>query len=650
MEIPKLNLRWMVAGLVTLTGLCYVNSLDNSFHYDDSHSIVENYYIRHLGNIPRFFTDPQTFSREPAMAMYRPLVVTTYAANYALGHYETRGYHLFNVFVHALAALIAFAILRQVLGDAKRAWWGSAFFALHPIQSQAVNYISSRAELLGALGVLAAFYLTFVKSEHWRWALLAYGLALLSKSTAVVLLPLMTLGELRRQPELRNWGRHLFFWLLTGVYLALIMANGFLSKSLAQDVRPYGTQIYTQLKALVYYIKLLIMPVGLSVEHHFSVSERLGEGAVLAACAFVASLAYLTWRGWQKRHGSALGSGWFFAGLGLTFFVPLNVLVNEHRLYLAALGGIGLAVWGFHRYKASLLLRLCSLGLLLVFGVMTVQRNAVWQDEKTLWREAVRVAPKMFRVQSNLGLAYYEGGALDSALVAFKRAIELNAKYSKTWNNLGLVYEDLGQYERAEAAYIKALELRSDLAGTYGNLGRLLARRGNAERAAEYLEEARRLDPYNVEVLVNRGLVYQRSGREDDAERMYRAALAIRPDYAEGYNNLGLLYADRGETQRALGALERAVQLKPDYAAAQINLQVQQSRAAGEPPHAVYLKLLRQYPQRAELWQGLTSAYAAAGRINDAIEACRKILELDPGNVRARENLQKLLAARGTSE
>ena len=76
-DVMKLNLWWMATGLLGLVALCYVNSLDGSFHYDDSHSIVENYHIRHLGNIPRFFSDPQTFSREPAMAMYRPLLVTT---------------------------------------------------------------------------------------------------------------------------------------------------------------------------------------------------------------------------------------------------------------------------------------------------------------------------------------------------------------------------------------------------------------------------------------------------------------------------------------------------------------------------------------------------------------------------------------------
>ena len=641
---------WLGASIITLACMFYLNALGNSFHYDDSHSIVENYHIRNLANVPQFFADPRTFSREPAMAMYRPLLVTTYAVNYALGRYHPQGYRLVNLLLHALAAWVVFEILRGLLGQDKWAWWGGAFFALHPIHSQAVNYISSRAELLGALGILVAFYLTVVRRVHWSWGLLAYGLALLGKSTAIALLPLLLLGEWLRPTAGHWWKRQMPFWILTGAYLALIVANGFLTKSLAQEVRPYGAQIYTQVKALVYYIKLLCMPVGLSVEHRFAVSENLGEAAVLSSLAFIASLWFLTYRGWRQRRGSILGSGWFFASLGLTFLVPLNVLVNEHRLYLASIGVVWVVLWYLQQQERAPSWRLLGVVFLLVSGILTWQRNAVWLDETSLWRDAVQRAPDMFRAQSNLGLAYYQNGALDSALIVYQRAIELNPNYSKTWNNLGLVYEGLGQYPRAAAAYAKALTLRADLAGTYGNLGRLLASRGDAAPAEDHLNRALQLDPYNIEAMVNLGLVYQRSGREAEAEHIYKEALAVQPDFAETYNNLGLLYAAQGKMQEALEALGRASQLAPDYVEAQINLQLQQFRSQGRPAHQAYEHLLRQYPRRVELWQGVVSARAAAGHIAAAIEACRKILELDPGNGQAQVNLQKLIDAQGSDE
>ncbi len=641
---------WLGLSIVVLSCLIYLNALDNSFHYDDSHSIVENYHIRNIAQVPQFFVDPQTFSREPAMAMYRPLLVTTYAVNYQLGRYNPKGYRLVNMVLHAFAALAVFAILCGLLGRDQWAWWGAALFALHPIHSQAVNYISSRAELLGALSVLVAFYLAIVRRAHWAWGGGGYVLGLLGKSTAIALLPLLLLGVLLRPTAGRWWRLQIPYWAATAVYLVLIVANGFLTKSLAQDVRPYGDQLYTQIKALVYYLKLLAMPVDLSIEHAFAVSQSLAEGAVLASLAFIISLCFLTYCACKRLSASALGSGWVFAGLGLTFFVPLNVLVNEHRLYLASIGVIWIVLWHLHKQQSTIALRLCGLTALLILGGLTWQRNVVWFDEQSLWRNAVQRAPNMFRAQSNLGLAHYQSGALDSALIAYNRAVELNPNYSKTWNNLGLVYEGLGQFDKAKAAYAHALSLRADLAGTYGNLGRLLASRGDVANAEDHLNKALRIDPYNIEAMVNLGLVYQRSGRQEEAEHVYQRALTVQPDFAQAHNNLGLLYAAQGKVQEALVALERATQLEPEYVEAQINLQLQKYKAQGRPARQAYEHLLLLYPQRLELWQGAASARAAAGHLDAAIEACRKILELDPGNEQAQLNLQKLLDARRSKE
>ena len=163
------GIRVLPASILLLAGMFYANSLDNGFHYDDSHSIVENYHIRSLAHIGDFFVDPTTFSREPAMAMYRPVVQTTYALNYALGKYRPLGYHLVNIALHGLAALLLYLVISALTGQRLLGWWGGAFFALHPVQSQAVNYISSRAEIMGAVGILAAFYLLVVKKSHQNW-------------------------------------------------------------------------------------------------------------------------------------------------------------------------------------------------------------------------------------------------------------------------------------------------------------------------------------------------------------------------------------------------------------------------------------------------------------------------------------------------
>ena len=633
---------WLLpASILVLAGIFYSNSLDNGFHYDDSHSIVENYHIRSPARIADFFVDPTTFSREPAMAMYRPVVQTTYALNYALGKYLPLGYHLVNVALHGVVALLVYLVVSGLTGQRLLGWWGGAFFALHPVQSQAVNYISSRAEILGALGILAAFYLLVVKKGHRIWALLVFGLALLAKSTALALLPLMMIYEWMQPSDQRRWRVHIPVWALALVYLGLIKANGFLSRSMAQEVRPYTEHLWTQIKALVYYLKLVFMPVGLSIEHGFTTSQGLGEAAVLSSLALVLSLIYLALSGLQRDSWGSQAVLWFGASLGLTFLVPLNVLVNEHRLYLAVGGGL-LGILGYLGERRKRYLGVWGGILLVLMGVLTWQRNALWQDDLTLWQDAVGKAPDMFRAQSNLGLAHYERGELEGARLAFGRALELNPHYGKTWSNLGLVYEEQGEFAQAEAAYVQALDLHPGLAGTHNNLGRLQFKAGKFTAARTNLERALSLDAFYAAAQVNMGLLHQHNGRWDAALQAYKKALELDSDYAPAYNNLGLAYAEQGRLEDGLAALRQALRLEPDYRAAQINLQLLELERQGVLPGAAYEQLLEHFPERIELWKALGDLRLRQELWEGAVAAYRRALVLGPEQV---EILASLAAA-----
>ena len=700
-----MKLHWLL--ILLASWAVYLNSLDNSFHYDDSHAIVENPHLRSLDQIPEFFADPSAFSREPAMAMYRPVLLTSLAFNYAVGAYQVRGYHLVNILVHSLVALLVCLVVAALSASSWAGWWAGMLFALHPVHTQAVNYITSRSELLCGLGVLAAFYLAGVRRRWQPLAWVAYLLALLSKEAAVVLVPLLALQELRRPAPQRDWKAHLPFWGLTLGYLALITANGFLPHSLAQEVRPLGAQLCTQLKALVYYLHLLAMPVHLSVEHAFAVNTHPGSWAVLLSLLLILSLLWCAWH--SPRAAASLGLGWFLAGLGLTFFTPLNVLVNEHRLYLPFIGLLLVLPLAQPR------LRWAGFVFLAILGLLSFERNRVWRDEYTLWGDAVSQAPQMFRAQSNWGLALYGRGQVQEALVAFERSLQLNPRYSKTWSNLGAVYEDLGRNAEAIRAYEQALTLAPGLAGVHNNLGRLLLAQGDQVGAEAQLQQALVLDPYYAQARVNLGLLRQQRGEYEAAAREYEEALRLDPAAAEALNNLGLLYLDQGRPGEARTTLERALQLRPDYQEAQLNLDLLELRGQGAPSAQRYSQLLERYPQQASLWlalgqmraaagdwQGaavageearrlspglrgvpvflagvyhhlgwlseaveacrqaiaqapaeaglynnLAAALAAAGKTAEALEATRQALELDPANARAAQNLRQLIQAHG---
>ena len=184
---------WSGASIGVLALLVYAGSLDNAFQYDDLHSIVENPHIRSLSNIPAFFYQPELFSADPRNAMYRPLVLVSYALNHALSGDSVWSYHLLNLAIHLGTSCLLYALVCQLGGTWVQALLAGLLFALHPLASEPVNYISSRSESLCAFLFLLAF-LGYAHGGRKAWGLgiCAFVGALLAKSVGVVL-PLVLL-------------------------------------------------------------------------------------------------------------------------------------------------------------------------------------------------------------------------------------------------------------------------------------------------------------------------------------------------------------------------------------------------------------------------------------------------------------------------
>lgn len=148
--------------LLLVTTSVYVNSLGNAFQYDDEHLLTRNQSVRGLANIPAFF-DPGMFSRNPGSEMYRPLVLVSYALNYNLGGYDVREYHFFNLLVHTVCGCLVYGALSQLFGGNREvAFLDALLFAIHPVTTEPVNYISSRSESMAVLFVLLRLSL-FIK-------------------------------------------------------------------------------------------------------------------------------------------------------------------------------------------------------------------------------------------------------------------------------------------------------------------------------------------------------------------------------------------------------------------------------------------------------------------------------------------------------
>jgi tetratricopeptide (TPR) repeat protein len=510
-------------------------SLGNGFHYDDEHSLLRNPHLRSLKALPSFFTDARAYSANPDYAMYRPLVLTAHAFNYALGGYAPQGYLALNLGIHCLAVLLVFHLLGQLGLSGGPALAGALLFGLHPAQTEVVNYISSRSESLAGLFSLAAFsaYLHALGDPERRlWQPLSWGafaLGLLSKSTALTLPLLLLLHHFLFRPP-RPLRSHLPYWVLATLYLALYAALSGQGLERAAQVRDLSSQGATQAKALIHYLLLAAAPVKLNIQQQFFASPSLLDPLPLLGLLLCNSLGLLAWR--ARAPWVLFALGWFWCCLLPTLVVPLNILVNDHRLYLSL---FGLALLGARWMSAARAQwPLWVLGG--VLGLLCLVRAGMWEDELTLWREAARLAPLMPEAHYNLGHAYQQQGDLAHARQAYEEAVVLSPNYGRALVNLGAIYREQGALEQAVAAFEQALAAEPGQVEALNNLGLVLAAQGQYPRAISLYQQALARAPAVAEIWLNLGLACRDSGRREEAVQALSRAIALDPGLKDRFS------------------------------------------------------------------------------------------------------------------
>ena len=539
----------MALGLVSLA--VFYNSFGNSFHYDDGHSLVDNPHIRSLKNIPRFFVDPGSFSVMPQARMYRPMLLTSYALNYAVHGYQVWGYHLVNLLLHVLNGWLVWAVARRLGLAPGRAWASALLFVVHPMVSEPVNYISSRSSLLAALFVLAGFWL-LLRPRPSRVNALTAALCQAGALGAKAIGIGMSLGVML------YWGRDALrpVWSRLGPTLAvcavyLVVTGALVRKAFFLPVRPLAVQWATQIKAGLFYLWKTVMPVNQSVEPQFKAVEGAGEWPLWLAGLALCSVLLLTWHLSRRLRIFAFGLSWFAVMLLPSALVPLHVLVNEHRLYLPLAGMCWAALSLPWPPKAGLL-------LLLLLALLTGQRNRVWHNEQSLWADAVAKGPQMARPHINLGKAYLEQGSFAQAIASSQQGLALNPRLALAHYNIGTAYLHLGQPQRAIASLERAVEIQPDLVEALTNLANAHLEQDQPAKALPIIRRALTLVPRGA-LWHNLGAAHLKDGNLDSARAAFVRALDADSTNREAY--LGLIKAS--DPSQRLAAINKALRLWP---------------------------------------------------------------------------------------
>lgn len=666
--------------------IAYANSFGNSFHYDDSHSIVDNPHVRSLASIPAYFADPGTFSAMPETRMYRPLLLVTYALNYAVGEYEVFGYHVVNFLLHVVNALLIWELAGRLLPGARSPLVAALLFAAHPVLSEPVNYISSRSSLLAALFCLAAM-LALVRAapdpRGTRGHLEVTGLflaGLLSKSVAIVFPVLAgawliweaagtgrrTAGRMSFPPAWR--GAALLLIGPAAVSLAYVVATrAIIGKAMLEPVRALASHYATQIKAIPFYLATVATPVRLSVEPQFSEAPGFLDTTVVIASLGVASLVLVVAVGLRRGRVEALCAVWFLAALAPSAVVPLNVLVNDHRLYLPMAGVVLLLAHLHDRCRRPGWIAAATLVLLVT---LTLQRNRVWATEETLWANAVATGPAMSRSHMNLGRAYLEQGRYDEAIASSRRALEISPGLDRAHYNIGTAYLSQRQYEPAMASYERALEINPRFLEAVNNLGNAYKEQGLYDEAVGFYRRALELSDAGA-IHHNLGSAFLAAGACDSAASYFAGALARDPDNQTAHEGLARAYLQADQLERAAAVLGEASSKWPEASAiGLLHGDVQAAlgrdaealgryRQAGLSATSARLRLgsrarargdwararhqydegLRAEPDSGQLHNALGEALHAEGEVQEALAEYRLAAELDPKLARAYANI-----------
>lgn len=542
----------------------YLPALDNGFHYDDTHSLVDNTSVRTLANLGRFFVDPGMFSAMPEARMYRPLVLVTYAVNHALGGYDPAGYHLLNVLLHAVNVCLVWALARRCLGSPASAATAALLFALHPLVSEPVNYVSNRSTSMAALFVLAAMVLLIdaARRPTWRSHAALAGLmtaALMSKSVGIVLLPAAFLWLWVLGPGTRAAWSLLAAPAVAGVaYIAGTRA--IVGKAMLEPVRSLASQAGTQLKAIPFYAYKNLVPIHQSIEPGFREEPGLVGLVPLVSLLLILCFAGAVLVLRRLCPAAAFGAAWFAVTLSPSSVVPLNVLVNEHRLYLPLVGGtiLAAALLG----AAGRRLRFVLPVLLALWAVLVWQRGHDWQSEVTIWGDAARKGPGMPRIFVNLGKGYLEEGNYEEAIAASRRALALDPEVPMAHYNIGTSYLHMGRHEEAIASFEAALEADPVMLEALNNLSNAHQHLGEYDRAIDVLREALRLRDWG-QLHHNLGAAWLAAGEPDSAAAAFRRADERGDGDRETFEGWGraLLQADR--LQESLRVLDRGLRETP---------------------------------------------------------------------------------------
>ena len=549
---------FLVSLFLALTGLIYFNSLKNGFVFDDQHYIVKNHLIKVLDSQGLWNMFSSFY-----MWDYLPLTLLSLSFDYWLYGLNPAGYHFSNTLLHFINSLLVYQLVLQITRSGRVALWASLIFLVHPLQVESVAWISERKNLLSFFFFSFSF-LTYLRGGTRFLSLFLFFLACLAK-TSVVILPLLLVLY-----DISFAGKPIKSILVDKVYYFLISLGvailTLLSHSSGGTLREYPDQnpintVFSMMAVFKEYIIKILFPINLNIWYPDQVYKSLMEPQILISVLVIAGYIWLVRWSYSSRRVVFFGLVWFLiALLPVSHIIPFPQMMADRFLYIPMLGLLIVMVSMSKKGMGFL-----GLSVILLFSLLSISRNYVYQDDFHLWQDSVSKNSHHTRSMMFLGLSYWGKGDQDRALEILKQATILEPENNMAVLYRAHIYAEREEWNQAESLYRELVQRSPEKPKYYTHLAVFLGNRNRIKESLDLLNQALKRDPDYALAHFNRAVFLDRAGDSDGAFRAYQKAVALEPKSAHYQYILGMFYIKRTD-QPELGRnhLNLSLRLNPD--------------------------------------------------------------------------------------
>ncbi|PHQ31997.1 tetratricopeptide repeat protein [Rhodopirellula bahusiensis] len=652
---------WILsAALFALTANAYLPAIQGGFIWDDDDYVTENPTLHSIEGLVAIWTDPS------ATPQYYPIVHSSFWIENHLWGMNPMGYHLVNVLIHCISALLLWRLLSRF--SVPGAYVAALLFAVHPMHVESVAWVTERKNVLSGMFTLLTIlcwlrYWDFSQPEpsdestprNRRWyalALICFIAALLSKTVASTLPAalIVMIWWKRGTVRVKDFTALLpFFVIGIGMGLLTVWLEKFQvgASGIDWELSPWQRVLIAG-RALWFYAGKLVWPTELIFTYprwEIDVTSWWQNAFPVAAVAVMVALFLMRHRlGRGPIAAVCLYAGTLFPALGFFDVYPMRFsFVADHFAYMASVPLIALVVGAVATWLQSKdeddeeyglgrhLPKLMAAGAALLLATVSFSQATIYSGLEVLWRDTLEKNPNSFMAHNNLGALLNRRGDYLEAETHLRQSLEIKPDFADSVINLAQARQNLGDLEEALSLYTRATELNPGLAEAYNGLGATQGMMGDFEASEATLNQAIEIDPNYANSYGNLATLRAAQGRNEEAIELFQTASQLDPERMEHRTNLARVLMSAQRWQDAMGAWQSILDESPDDVSAILNLGViAANQQRTEDAIGYFERVLEIVPNHLSATYNLGAMHDALGNTEKAEQYFRRAERLQP--------------------